>query len=98
MDAADRHLAVGAKGAELGVWDLETRERVFHGRGAKPNRIGLVDPAHNSAVAYVPEPDGNKVRAPAAPHAVSAADTQGMLLSRAGANLGAQLSSRAWVY
>jgi len=81
VDAADRHVAVGAKGAELGVWDLETRQRVFHGRGAKPNRIGLVDPAHNSAAAYLPEPDGNKVRAPAAPHAVFASSCKGLLLS-----------------
>jgi hypothetical protein len=80
VDAADRHVAVGAKGAELGVWDLGTQQRVFHGRGAKPNRIGLVDPAHNSAAAYLPEPDSNKVPAPAAP-VVSALDTKGLLLS-----------------
>ena len=61
MDAAERHLAVGAKGSELGVWDLSTQQRIYLGKGTKPNRIDLVDPAHNSAVAYLPGKDSNRV-------------------------------------
>ena len=52
---------MGANGSELGVWDIRTQQRVFLGKGAKPNRIGLVDRAHNSAVAYIPGADSSKV-------------------------------------
>lgn len=61
LDSDAGHLAVGAKGSELGVWDTHTQQRVFLGKGAKPNRIGLVDPAQNSAVAYIPGGVGRKV-------------------------------------
>lgn len=53
---------MGSKGSELGVWDIHTQQRVFLGKGAKPNRIGLVDPAQNSAVAYIPGADSSRVR------------------------------------
>ena len=53
---------MGGKGSELGVWDIHTQQRVFLGKGAKPNRIGLVDPAQNSAVAYIPGADSSRVR------------------------------------
>ena len=62
LDSEARHLAVGGKGSELGVWDIHTQQRVFLGKGAKPNRIGLVDPAQNSAVAYMPGADSSRVR------------------------------------
>lgn len=52
---------MGAKGSELGIWDLSTQQRIYLGKGTKPNRIGLVDPAHNSAVAYLPGKDSNRV-------------------------------------
>ncbi|KAK9845794.1 hypothetical protein WJX81_002564 [Elliptochloris bilobata] len=61
VDGAESRLAVGSKGSELGVWDLHTQQRVFLGKGKKPNHIGLVDPAHNSAVAYLPGPDSSQV-------------------------------------
>ena len=52
---------MGCRGTELGIWDLATRQRSYLAKGAKPNRIGLVDPPCNTAVAFVPGSSATKV-------------------------------------
>jgi ribosome biogenesis protein NSA1 len=56
-------LAVGSQGAELRVYNLALPDQptVFAAKGSKPNRIGLVDKPWNSAVAFFPGSNGNKI-------------------------------------
>ncbi len=61
VDEDGRYLAVGNQGTELSIWDLQTQQRFYLAKGTKPNRIGLVDLASNTCVAFVPGTDGNKV-------------------------------------
>ena len=52
-------MAVGCKGAEVTVWNAELQRKVFAGKGSKPNNIGLVDLAWNSAVCFLPGRSGS---------------------------------------
>jgi ribosome biogenesis protein NSA1 len=73
LDTATGVLAVGAQGAELRLYDLSQApgpskngelaklEPLFAAKGAKPNRIGLVDKPWTSAVAFFPDSGAKKV-------------------------------------
>lgn len=61
VDEDGKFLAVGNQGTELSVWDLQTQQRAFLAKAGKPNRIGLVDPAHNTCVAFVPGTNARQV-------------------------------------
>ena len=54
-------LALACDGSELSIWDLECRQKQYQAKGNKPNRIGLVDKPCNTAVAFLPGSDGQKV-------------------------------------
>jgi ribosome biogenesis protein NSA1 len=54
-------LAVGGKGSEVSVWSIEKQERTYQAKGAKPNRIGLMDKPWNTAVAFLPGSQGSQV-------------------------------------
>lgn len=47
-------LAVACEGSELSLWSLATQQRTYQAKGAKPNRIGLMDKPWNTAVAFLP--------------------------------------------
>ncbi|KAA6423488.1 MAG: hypothetical protein FRX49_06548 [Trebouxia sp. A1-2] len=55
------HIALACNGSELGIWDLQKQQRSYHAKGNKPNRIGLVDKPWNTAAAFLPGSDGQKV-------------------------------------
>ena len=55
--------AFGCEGAELSIWDIATQQRSYLAKGAKPNRVGLVDHASNTAVTFVPGSEATKVNA-----------------------------------
>lgn len=52
---------MACNGSELSIWDLEQRQKQYQAKGNKPNRIGLVDKPWNTAVAFLPGSDGQKV-------------------------------------
>ena len=54
-------LAVGCQGSELSIWNVHTREKVFQAKGAKPNKLGLMDLPWNSALTFVPGAAGKKL-------------------------------------
>ena len=58
VDELEQFVAIGCEGAEVGVWDLATTERVFLAKGSKPGRIALMERPWITAVAFVP---GSKV-------------------------------------
>lgn len=50
------------------VWSLQggangARAEEFRAKGNKPNRIGLVDLPHITALTFMPDPDGQRVMA-----------------------------------
>jgi ribosome biogenesis protein NSA1 len=63
LDEPTGYLAVGSQGAELRVYNLALPDQpaVFTAKGAKPNRVGLVDKPWNSAVAFYPGSNGSKI-------------------------------------
>ncbi len=63
LDEPTGYLAVGSQGAELRVYNLALPDQpaVFTAKGSKPNRVGLVDKPWNSAVAFFPGSNGNKI-------------------------------------
>lgn len=54
-------LAIGCKGAELRLIDINTGQTAFTAKGGKPNKVGVVDPAWNTALAFVPGSGGKKI-------------------------------------
>lgn len=42
VDEVASKAAVGCIGTELSIWDLETQQRSYLAKGAKPNRIGAL--------------------------------------------------------
>lgn len=61
-------IALACNGSELSLWDLERRQKQYQAKGNKPNRIGLVDKPWNTAVAFLPGSDGQKVAVGTAYH------------------------------
>ncbi|KAK9832561.1 hypothetical protein WJX84_011909 [Apatococcus fuscideae] len=53
--------AVGCRGSELSLWNISTQQKAFQAKGAKPNKLGLMDPPWNSALAFVPAAAGRKL-------------------------------------
>lgn len=53
--------AVGCQGAELSIWDIATQQRSYSAKGAKPNRVGLMDLPDNTAVTFIPGSEGAEV-------------------------------------
>eukprot|EP00884_Botryococcus_braunii_P019892 jgi/Botrbrau1/6587/Bobra.0189s0014.1 len=57
-----REAAVGTQGtSQLTVWDLNTQQRLYLAKGAKPNAIGLVDKPWDSALTYLRGGEARKV-------------------------------------
>lgn len=61
LDSAGTHIVVGGEGMQPSIWDLSTGSRVWQGKGGKPNRIGLVDKAFTTAVAFLPNSNEDAV-------------------------------------
>ena len=61
ISKAARLVALACNGSELSIWDLQQQQRSYQAKGNKPNRIGLVDKPWNTAVAFLPGSDGQKV-------------------------------------
>ena len=45
----------------MSVWDIEKAEQVYLAKGAKPNRVGLMDMVWNTAVALRPGSEGKQI-------------------------------------
>ena len=58
---ASMDVAFACNGSELGIWNLQTQQQSYHAKGNKPNRIGLVDRPWNTAAAFLPGSEGQKV-------------------------------------
>ncbi len=62
VDQGGGQAALGCQGsAQLSVWDLATRQRVWLAKGAKPDMLGLVDKPWDAALAYLPGGDEKRV-------------------------------------
>lgn len=61
-------IALACHGSELSIWDVEQQHKQYQAKGNKPNRIGLVDKPWNTAVAFLPGSDGQKVAVGTAYH------------------------------
>lgn len=61
LNAASSHAALACQGSELGIWDLQTQQRSYHAKGGKPNMLRLVDKPHNTAVAFLPGSDSQRL-------------------------------------
>jgi hypothetical protein len=53
VDADSTHVVVGCEGQQPAVWELSSGSKVWQGKGAKPDRLGLVDAAPTTAVALL---------------------------------------------
>ena len=53
--------AFGCQGAELSIWDIETQQKSYSAKGAKPNRVGLMDLPDNTAVTFIPGSEAAEV-------------------------------------
>ncbi|GAX76123.1 hypothetical protein CEUSTIGMA_g3566.t1 [Chlamydomonas eustigma] len=54
VDHTGRYIALGGEGHNVQVWDLATQKEVFHAKGGKPNKVGLVDLPHITAITFLP--------------------------------------------
>lgn len=54
-------MAAGCRGSELSIWNIHTQQKAFQAKGAKPNKLGLMDLPWNSAVAFIPGAGGRKL-------------------------------------
>lgn len=54
-------VALACHGSELGIWDLQRQQRSYHAKGGKPNKLRLVDKPHNTAVAFLPDSNSQRV-------------------------------------
>lgn len=53
--------AFGCQGAELSIWDITTQQKSYSAKGAKPNRVGLMDLPDNTAVTFIPGSESREV-------------------------------------
>eukprot|EP00798_Chlamydomonas_sp_ICE-L_P015724 gene15724-21844_t len=53
VDQSESRIAVGGEGCQMQVWSLDSCTEIFRAKGGKPNRVGNVDLAHVTAVAWV---------------------------------------------
>ena len=65
---SDTNVALACHGSELSIWDLEQSQKQYQAKGNKPNRIGLVDKPWNTAVAFLPGSNGQKIAVGTAYH------------------------------
>ncbi len=63
-------LAVGCQGSELSLWNIDMQKKAYQAKGAKPNKLGLMDPPWTTAVAFVPAAGGSKLFAGTGNHKV----------------------------
>ena len=61
MNEAGTHIALGCCGTSLSLWQLDTRAKVWQAKGPKRNRIGLVDKPWDTAVAFLPGSQGQRL-------------------------------------
>jgi ribosome biogenesis protein NSA1 len=54
VDEDGRHLVVGSDGQQPALWELASLTKIWQAKGGKPNKIGLVDLAHTTAIAFLP--------------------------------------------
>lgn len=53
VDTSGQRIAFGCEGSHLSVWNIPEARCDFQARGPKPDRVGLVDKAANTAVAFL---------------------------------------------
>ena len=56
---ASSRVALAFRGTEAAVWDVASRAPTFEARGAKPDRLGLVERPWGTAVAFLPGHGGH---------------------------------------
>ena len=61
INEAGTHIALGCCGTSLSLWQLDTRAKVWQAKGPKRNRIGLVDKPWDTAVAFLPGSQGQRL-------------------------------------
>ena len=62
------NIALACHGSELSIWDLQQGQKQYQAKGNKPNRIGLVDKPWNTAAAFLPGSEGQRVAVGTAYH------------------------------
>jgi ribosome biogenesis protein NSA1 len=55
LDGTQARMALGGEGCHVALWDLATQQQTWQAKGSKPNRAGLVDKPHITALACLPE-------------------------------------------
>jgi len=76
VDDAGSHVVIGAEGQQPTLWELSSATKVWQAKGGKPNRVGLVDKAHTTAVAFLPAAGGGQQQTDKQPAAGPAGDEQ----------------------
>ena len=61
INEAGTHIALGCCGTSLSLWQLGTHAKVWQAKGPKRNRIGLVDKPWDTAVAFLPGSQGQRL-------------------------------------
>ena len=61
INEAGTHIALGCCGTSLSLWQLDTQAKVWQAKGPKRNRIGLVDKPWDTAVAFLPGSQGQRL-------------------------------------
>ena len=61
LSEAGSKAAFGCQGAELSIWDITTQQKSYSAKGAKPNRVGLMDLPANTAVTFIPGSEATQV-------------------------------------
>ena len=61
VNEASTQAALACHGSELGIWDLQQQQQSYHAKGGKPNKLRLVDKPHNTALAFLPDSNSQRV-------------------------------------
>ena len=75
VDEAGERLAVGCEGSELSIWGIQSRQRSYLAKGAKPNRVGLMEKPWTTTVAFLPGCGGTKLVVGTGQHRLRVYDT-----------------------
>lgn len=54
LDHEGSRAAVGGEGCQISIFDLNTKQRMFKGKGPKPDHLGLVEPPFLTASTFLP--------------------------------------------
>ncbi|ERN08312.1 ribosome biogenesis protein NSA1 [Amborella trichopoda] len=61
VDGNEKYAVYGGKGVELGVWDLETCNKMWTAKAPRRNSIGLFTPTWFTAVTFLNDEDHHKI-------------------------------------